>query len=141
MPSANLSAGGPRARRFPGSSSVPEARSGWGDATPQPEGLDLEDVDIDGRILWEVPVNHVTGQPRRQSATPYARLAREAGAIKTLRRHVVGPHLMFSEGQRGHVQSRWKGTHPLGYQSMPKTRIFRIRTRTSTRSSCGASQG
>jgi NADPH-dependent ferric siderophore reductase len=57
---------------------------------PLPEGMELEDVDIDDGILWEVPVDHATGEPLRQSAALYAWLAGEAGAIKTLRRHLVG---------------------------------------------------
>jgi NADPH-dependent ferric siderophore reductase len=57
---------------------------------PVPDGLDLDDVDIDTGILWEVPVDHTTGEPLRQSAALYAWLAGEAGAIKTLRRHLVG---------------------------------------------------
>jgi NADPH-dependent ferric siderophore reductase len=57
---------------------------------PVPDGLEPEDVDIDAGLLWEVPVDHTTGQPLRQSATLYAWLAGEAGAIKTLRRHLVG---------------------------------------------------
>jgi NADPH-dependent ferric siderophore reductase len=57
---------------------------------PLPEGLELEDVDIDTGMLWEVPVDHATGEPLRQSAALYAWLAGEAGSIKTLRRHLVG---------------------------------------------------
>lgn len=55
---------------------------------PVPE--DLEDVDIDAGLLWEVPVDHATGEALRSSAALYAWLAGEAGAIKTLRRHLVG---------------------------------------------------
>lgn len=57
---------------------------------PLPEGVELEDVDIDHGMLWEVPVDPETGEPLRQSAALYAWLAGEAGAIKTLRRHLVG---------------------------------------------------
>lgn len=57
---------------------------------PVPDGTDLEDVDIEHGILWEVPVDHATGEPLRRSAALYAWLAGEAGAIKTLRRHLVG---------------------------------------------------
>lgn len=55
-----------------------------------PEGMDVEDVDIETGILWEVPVDHATGQALAQSAALYAWLAGEAGSIKTLRRHLVG---------------------------------------------------
>ncbi|MBD5787260.1 siderophore-interacting protein [Cellulosimicrobium terreum] len=44
---------------------------------------DLEDVDVDASILWEVP-----GLPEEETVL-YAWLAGEAGAIKTLRRHLV----------------------------------------------------
>lgn len=57
---------------------------------PLPDGVTLEDVDIDTGLLWEVPVDFETGMPLRQSAALYAWLAGEAGAIKTLRRHLVG---------------------------------------------------
>ncbi|HEY0187967.1 MAG TPA: siderophore-interacting protein [Cellulomonas sp.] len=57
---------------------------------PVPDGLEPEDVDIDAGLLWEVPVDRETGAPLRQSAALYAWLAGEAGAIKSLRRHLVG---------------------------------------------------
>ncbi|PZR52566.1 siderophore-interacting protein [Xylanimonas oleitrophica] len=57
-------------------------------ATPA-EPVDLEDVDIDHDILWEVPVG-TDGQPLAQDAVLYAWLAGEAGVIKTLRRYLVG---------------------------------------------------
>lgn len=57
---------------------------------PVPDGVDLEDVDIDAGLLWEVPVDYATGEALRSSAALYAWLAGEAGAIKTLRRHLVG---------------------------------------------------
>lgn len=56
---------------------------------PRPEGVEPEDVDIDAGLLWEVPVDYATNEPLRQSAALYAWLAGEAGAIKTLRRHLV----------------------------------------------------
>jgi NADPH-dependent ferric siderophore reductase len=53
------------------------------DLTPQ-RGVELDDVDIDAGILWEVP---------EAGASPhsgvYAWLAGEAGVVKTLRRHLV----------------------------------------------------
>lgn len=59
-------------------------------SAPLPEGMDVEDVDIENGILWEVPVDHATGQALAQNAALYAWLAGEAGSIKTLRRHLVG---------------------------------------------------
>ncbi|GIG28795.1 siderophore-interacting protein [Cellulomonas marina] len=55
---------------------------------PVPAGLELEDVDVDHGILWEVPVDD-QGAPLQHSAALYAWLAGEACAIKTLRRHLV----------------------------------------------------
>jgi NADPH-dependent ferric siderophore reductase len=54
-----------------------------GDCTT-PGGVDLEEIDVDQEILWEVPdtsAGSVNGF--------YAWLAGEAGVIKTLRRHLV----------------------------------------------------
>ncbi|WP_258724815.1 siderophore-interacting protein [Cellulomonas sp. NS3] len=48
----------------------------------------IEDVDVDAQILWEVPVDP-DGEPLTRSTEMYAWLAGEAGAIKTLRRHLV----------------------------------------------------
>lgn len=48
----------------------------------------IEDVDVDAQILWEVPVDP-DGAPLTRSTDLYAWLAGEAGAIKTLRRHLV----------------------------------------------------
>jgi len=44
---------------------------------------DLEDVDVDAGILWEVP------EPVTDVSRFYAWLAGEAAVIKTLRRHLV----------------------------------------------------
>ncbi len=54
---------------------------------PAPD-VELEDVDIDEGLLWEVPVD-AQGQPLRADAALYAWLAGEAAVIKTLRRHLV----------------------------------------------------
>ncbi|MFI5844953.1 siderophore-interacting protein [Catenuloplanes sp. NPDC051500] len=56
-------------------------------AHPTPPA-DLEDVDVDHGILWEVPVD-ASGEPLTDASRLYAWLAGEAGAIKTLRRHLV----------------------------------------------------
>ena len=68
----------------PGSRLVPAVSAAAGrlataHAAPQP----LEDVDVDATILWEVP------EPPPTASGPYAWLAGEAGAIRTLRRHLV----------------------------------------------------
>ena len=49
---------------------------------------DLEDVDVDHDLLWEVPVD-AAGAPLTETSRLYAWLAGEAGVIKTLRRHLV----------------------------------------------------
>ncbi|NOV98315.1 NADPH-dependent ferric siderophore reductase [Isoptericola halotolerans] len=54
----------------------------------EPAG-ELEDVDIDNEILWEVPVD-ASGKPLAQDTVLYAWFAGEAGVIKTLRRYLVG---------------------------------------------------
>jgi NADPH-dependent ferric siderophore reductase len=46
-------------------------------------GTDLEDVDVDHDLLWEVP------EPVADASRFYAWLAGEAAVIKTLRRHLV----------------------------------------------------
>lgn len=48
-----------------------------------PSGRELEDVDVDADILWEVPAESGAGEL-------YAWFAGEAGVIKALRRHLVG---------------------------------------------------
>ncbi len=51
-------------------------------------GVEPEEVDIDGGLLWEVPRNARGGAALR-SAPLYAWLAGEAGAITCIRRHLV----------------------------------------------------
>ena len=55
---------------------------------PAGAGSDVEEVDIDTDILWEVP-RTAKGGAALKSARLYAWLAGEAGAIKALRRHLV----------------------------------------------------
>lgn len=52
------------------------------------EPVELEDVDVDRDLLWEVPVDEA-GAPLTDASRLYAWLAGEAGAIRTLRRHLV----------------------------------------------------
>ncbi len=54
-------------------------------------GAEVEEIDIDQDILWEVP-RTAKGGAALKSAPLYAWLAGEAGAIKTLRRHLVTDH-------------------------------------------------
>jgi len=55
---------------------------------PGGRGAEVEEVDIDHDILWEVP-RTAKGGAALKSAPLYAWLAGEASAIKTLRRHLV----------------------------------------------------
>ena len=54
----------------------------------QVEEIRVEDVDVDNDVLWEVP-RTAKGGAALKKAPLYAWLAGEAGAIKTLRRHLV----------------------------------------------------
>jgi NADPH-dependent ferric siderophore reductase len=58
---------------------------------PGGAGADVEEIDIDTEILWEVP-RTAKGGAALKSARLYAWLAGEAGAIKALRRHLVAEH-------------------------------------------------
>jgi NADPH-dependent ferric siderophore reductase len=55
---------------------------------PAGRGAEVEEIDIDHDILWEVP-RTAKGGAALKSAPLYAWLAGEASAIKTLRRHLV----------------------------------------------------
>lgn len=58
---------------------------------PEGRGAEVEEIDIDTDILWEVP-RTAKGGAALKSAPLYAWLAGEAGAIKALRRHLVSDH-------------------------------------------------
>jgi NADPH-dependent ferric siderophore reductase len=58
---------------------------------PAGKGAEVEEVDIDSGLLWEVP-RTAKGGAALKSAPLYAWLAGEAGAIKALRRHLVSEH-------------------------------------------------
>ncbi|MHA7132781.1 siderophore-interacting protein [Oerskovia turbata] len=64
------------------------AARGLGRPAGDAKAAELEDVDIDDGILWEVPVDD-DGAPLVACAELYAWLAGEASVIKTLRRHLV----------------------------------------------------
>lgn len=55
---------------------------------PAGRGAEVEEIDIDHDILWEVP-RTAKGGAALKSAPLYSWLAGEAGAIKALRRHLV----------------------------------------------------
>jgi len=62
---------------------VHEVASALVDAVSSP--VELEDVDLDAGILWEVPEQAEAGGPQAL----YAWLAGESGVVKALRRHLV----------------------------------------------------
>jgi len=74
----------------PGSQLVPAVRRAAAElcAESRPP-VDVEDVDIDNGLLWEAPRDEFD-RPAMDSTGLYAWLAGEAGAIKTIRRHLVG---------------------------------------------------
>jgi NADPH-dependent ferric siderophore reductase len=55
---------------------------------PAGRGAEVEEVDIDAGILWEVP-RTAKGGAALKSAPLYSWLAGESSAIKSLRRHLV----------------------------------------------------
>ncbi|ACZ30468.1 FAD-binding 9 siderophore-interacting domain protein [Xylanimonas cellulosilytica DSM 15894] len=59
-----------------------------GRVAPPSSGTDLEDVDVDHDLLWEVPIDDA-GRALAHDARLYAWLAGEAGVIKGLRRFLV----------------------------------------------------
>ncbi|MFS0867638.1 siderophore-interacting protein [Microbacterium sp. 179-B 1A2 NHS] len=67
---------------------VPAVEAAAAVLAPEGKGANVEEVDIDGGILWEVP-RTAKGGAALQSAHLYAWLAGEASAIKALRRHLV----------------------------------------------------
>jgi NADPH-dependent ferric siderophore reductase len=84
--------------RWPDDGSAPAARGGLltaavvaavdelSDSLAPTPAIELDDVDVDAGILWEVPQEDAL--PRRTSGV-YAWLAGEAGVVKGLRRHLV----------------------------------------------------
>jgi NADPH-dependent ferric siderophore reductase len=67
---------------------VPDAAAAL---VPAGRGAEVEEIDVDEAILWEVP-RTAKGGAALKSAPLYAWLAGEAGAIKQLRRHLVAGH-------------------------------------------------
>ena len=55
---------------------------------PAGRGAEVEEIDIDTDILWEVP-RTAKGGAALKSAVLYSWLAGEASAIKSMRRHLV----------------------------------------------------
>jgi NADPH-dependent ferric siderophore reductase len=70
-----------------GSRLAAEVRAAAARLLPPTASVEPEDVDVDGGLLWEVPGD---GAIPRVEGPFYAWLAGEAGAIKTIRRILVG---------------------------------------------------
>lgn len=68
---------------------VPAARDAAARLVPPGRGAEVEEIDVDATLLWEVP-RTAKGGAALKSAPLYAWLAGEAGAITQLRRHLVG---------------------------------------------------
>ncbi|GAA3020744.1 siderophore-interacting protein [Microbacterium dextranolyticum] len=82
---------GARAGRVRHDHLVVEVEAAAARLVPRGRGADVEEIDIDTDILWDVP-RTAKGGAALKSARLYAWLAGEAGAIKTLRRHLVTDH-------------------------------------------------
>lgn len=72
-----------------GSFLVPQVEAVAAELAPGGCGGDVEEVDVDRDLLWEVP-RTARGGAALRSAPLYAWLAGEAAVIKELRRHLVG---------------------------------------------------
>jgi NADPH-dependent ferric siderophore reductase len=70
---------------------IPAVRHSAAELIPVGHGSEVEEVDIDHDMLWEVP-RTAKGGAALKSAPMYAWLAGESGAIKALRRHLVAEH-------------------------------------------------
>jgi len=67
---------------------VPTVEAAAATLAPAGRGAEVEEIDIDTDILWEVP-RTAKGGAALKSAPLYSWLAGEAAAIKSLRRHLV----------------------------------------------------
>ncbi|KAB1652486.1 siderophore-interacting protein [Pseudoclavibacter chungangensis] len=67
---------------------VEAARTAVAELAPIGEPQEVEEIDVDEQLLWEVP-RHAKGGAALKRTSLYAWLASEAAAVKTLRRHLV----------------------------------------------------
>lgn len=79
----------PRDEGRRGEALVREARRAATELVPAGISQEVEEVDVDAELLWETP-RADDGTPALQRTRLYAWLAGEAGAIKELRRFLVG---------------------------------------------------
>ncbi|SJM58266.1 siderophore-interacting protein [Gulosibacter sp. 10] len=71
-----------------GEALIDATRAAVAELAPAGEPQQVEEIDIDSTTLWEVP-RHAKGGAALKRTSLYAWLAGEAGAVKTLRRHLV----------------------------------------------------
>lgn len=71
-----------------GSALVAATRAAAAEIAPEGTPQSVEEIDVDTDLLWEVP-RHAKGGAALKRTSLYAWLAGEAGAVKTLRRHLV----------------------------------------------------
>lgn len=67
---------------------ISEIKKAAAELAPVGEPHEVEEIDVDHETLWEVP-RHRKGGAALKRASLYTWLAGEAGAVKTLRRHLV----------------------------------------------------
>lgn len=67
---------------------IEEIKKAAAELSPMGEPHEVEEIDVDRETLWEVP-RHRKGGAALKRTTLYTWLAGEAGAVKTLRRHLV----------------------------------------------------
>ena len=77
-----------RAGAAHGSGLIEATRAAVAELAPAATHQEVEEVDVDTDLLWEVP-RHAHGAAALSRATLYSWVAGEAGCVKTLRRHLV----------------------------------------------------
>lgn len=78
-----------RAGRDHGAAMIAATKSVLTHLAPPGSVHEVEEIDVDTELLWEVP-RHARGGAALKTTSLYAWLAGEAGAVKQLRRHLVG---------------------------------------------------
>lgn len=77
-----------RDTRDHGAALVEATRAAVAEFVPEGTPQEVEEIDVDETLLWEVP-RHAKGGAALKRTSLYAWLAGEAGAVKSLRRHLV----------------------------------------------------
>lgn len=74
-----------------GSALIAATREAFAELAPAGTPQEVEEIDVDAELLWEVP-RHAKGGAALKRTSLYAWFAGEAGAVKILRRHLVSEH-------------------------------------------------